>query len=122
MVVKWPEHENDHSPLCSFKVKNTRNSTSIPPYVFVGLSYYMKPFVRQEGKIIDFESLRSQSSLQTLLTIVYFKGYETSNTLTLLTGISNRIQQNREVTSIVKRAVVIRITTLTVVETKRMNF
>ena len=112
MVVKWPEHENDHSALCSFEVKNMRNSTSIPPYVFVGLSYYIKPFVRQEGKIIDFESLRSQSSLQTLLTIVYFKGYETSNTLTLLTGISNRIQQNREVTSIVKRAIVIRITAL----------
>ena len=100
----------------------TRNTTSIPPYVFVGLSYYIKPFVRQEGKIIDFESLRGQSSLQTLLTIVYFKGYETSDTLNLLTGISNRIQQNREVTSIVKRAIVIRITTLTAVETKRMNF
>jgi hypothetical protein len=57
-----------------------------------------------------------------LLTIVYFKGYETSITLTLLTGISNRIQQNREVTSIVKEAVVIRITALTAVETKRMIF
>ena len=84
----------------------------------MGLSYYIKPFVRQEGKIIDFESLRSQSSLQTLLTIVYFKGYETSNTLTLLTGISNRIQQNREVTSIVKRAIVIRIIALAAVEKK----
>jgi hypothetical protein len=87
----------------------------------MGLSYYvLKPFVRQNGKIIDFESLSSHSSLQMLLTIVYFKGYETSNTLTLLTGISNRIQQNREVTSIVKGAIVIRITALTAVETKRM--
>jgi hypothetical protein len=58
MVVKWPEHENDHSSLCSFEVKNVRNSTSIPPHVFMGLNYYNNPFGRQEGKIIDFESLR----------------------------------------------------------------
>jgi hypothetical protein len=32
---KWPGYEADHSPPPSAKVKNTRNYTSTPPYVFM---------------------------------------------------------------------------------------
>ena len=33
-LVKWPQHEADHSPLSSAKIKNEWSHTSISPYIF----------------------------------------------------------------------------------------
>jgi hypothetical protein len=34
-VVKWPDHEAEHSPPPSAKVNNAWSYASIPPYIFM---------------------------------------------------------------------------------------